>query len=54
MGIPATRPVVEMTIPSALDKTLAPPGKHVVQVGLEEFEGFSWVGTGLELRSSCI
>lgn len=31
MGIPATRPVVEMTIPSALDSTIAPPGKHVVQ-----------------------
>eukprot|EP01004_Peranema_trichophorum_P010876 NODE_970_length_2213_cov_44.560287_g829_i0.p1 GENE.NODE_970_length_2213_cov_44.560287_g829_i0~~NODE_970_length_2213_cov_44.560287_g829_i0.p1 ORF type:complete len:701 (-),score=153.25 NODE_970_length_2213_cov_44.560287_g829_i0:111-2024(-) len=31
-GIPATRPVIEMTIPSSLDKTLAPPGKHVVQL----------------------
>ena len=32
LGIPATRPVVEMTIPSALDDTLAPSGKHVVQL----------------------
>lgn len=32
MGIPATRPVIEMTIPSALDKTISPAGKHVVQV----------------------
>lgn len=32
MGIPATRPVLEMTIPSSLDKTIAPPGKHVVQL----------------------
>jgi hypothetical protein len=32
MGIPAARPVVEMTIPSALDSTIAPKGKHVVQV----------------------
>eukprot|EP00976_Prorocentrum_cordatum_P052463 1058443-Prorocentrum_minimum.AAC.1 len=31
-GVPASRPVVEMTIPSALDTTLAPPGKHVVQL----------------------
>jgi phytoene dehydrogenase-like protein len=31
MGIPATRPVVEMTIPSSIDTTLAPPGQHVVQ-----------------------
>ena len=32
MGMPAQRPVVEMTIPSALDKTISPPGKHVVQL----------------------
>jgi phytoene dehydrogenase-like protein len=32
MGIPATRPVLEMTIPSSLDKTISPPGKHVVQL----------------------
>lgn len=33
-GIPATRPVVEMTIPSALDPTVAPVarGHHVVQL----------------------
>ncbi len=32
MGMPATRPVIEMTIPSALDKTISPAGKHVVQL----------------------
>ena len=32
MGIPATRPVIEMTIPSSVDRTIAPPGKHVVQL----------------------
>lgn len=32
MGIPATKPLIEMTIPSAVDKTLAPPGKHVAQL----------------------
>eukprot|EP01031_Cornospumella_fuschlensis_P019481 gene19481-23875_t len=32
MGVPATRPLVEMTIPSAIDTTLAPKGKHVVQL----------------------
>lgn len=26
MGMPASRPVIEMTIPSALDSTIAPPG----------------------------
>lgn len=28
-GKPSTRPIIEMTIPSVLDPTLAPPGKHV-------------------------
>eukprot|EP00039_Didymoeca_costata_P012068 m.172571 g.172571 ORF g.172571 m.172571 type:complete len:594 (+) comp15374_c1_seq3:198-1979(+) len=31
-GIPASRPIVEMTIPSSLDTTIAPPGRHVVQL----------------------
>lgn len=31
MGMPATRPIIEMTIPSSLDRTISPPGKHVVQ-----------------------
>jgi phytoene dehydrogenase-like protein len=25
-GIPSRRPVIEMTIPSVLDKTISPPG----------------------------
>eukprot|EP00742_Colponemidia_sp_Colp-10_P008874 GILJ01009638.1.p1 GENE.GILJ01009638.1~~GILJ01009638.1.p1 ORF type:complete len:581 (+),score=102.40 GILJ01009638.1:22-1743(+) len=28
----SSRPLIEMTIPSALDSTIAPPGKHVVQL----------------------
>jgi phytoene dehydrogenase-like protein len=32
MGMPATRPVIEMTIPSSLDRTISPEGKHVVQL----------------------
>lgn len=31
-GVPATRPVIEMTIPSSLDDSLAPAGKHVAQL----------------------
>ncbi len=31
-GRPASRPVIEMTIPSALDNTVAPEGSHVVQL----------------------
>lgn len=25
-GVPSRRPIIEMTIPSVLDKTIAPPG----------------------------
>jgi phytoene dehydrogenase-like protein len=45
-GRPASRPVIEMTIPSALDSTLAPPGQHVVQLFVQyapyELQHGSW------------
>ena len=31
-GYPSTKPIVEMTIPSAVDPTIAPPGHHVASV----------------------
>lgn len=31
-GRPASRPVIELTIPSSLDATVAPPGGHVAQL----------------------
>ncbi|ESW28186.2 hypothetical protein PHAVU_003G253700 [Phaseolus vulgaris] len=31
-GTPSRRPVIEMTIPSVLDKTISPPGKHVINL----------------------
>ncbi|KAH7673657.1 FAD/NAD(P)-binding domain-containing protein [Dioscorea alata] len=31
-GIPSKRPIIEMTIPSALDRTISPPGQHVVNL----------------------
>jgi phytoene dehydrogenase-like protein len=31
-GMPASRPVIEMTIPSSVDRTISPPGQHVVQL----------------------
>ncbi|PIN07087.1 Phytoene desaturase [Handroanthus impetiginosus] len=34
-GIPSQRPVIEMTIPSALDKTISPPGKHVINLFIQ-------------------
>ena len=32
-GIPAAAPHVELCVPSALDASLAPPGRHVVTLG---------------------
>lgn len=29
-GMPSQRPVIEMTIPTSVDRTLAPPGHHIV------------------------
>lgn len=31
-GRPSERPVIEMTLPSVLDHTLAPPGQHIAQL----------------------
>ncbi|MGH9430091.1 MAG: phytoene desaturase family protein [Terriglobia bacterium] len=34
-GRPSTRPMLEMTIPTTYDSTLAPPGKHVMNIFLQ-------------------
>lgn len=34
-GCPSTRPVLELTIPSVVDNTLAPPGCHVMNIFLQ-------------------
>jgi len=31
-GHPSTRPIVEMTIPTSVDRTIAPPGHHVISL----------------------
>ncbi|OGZ61282.1 MAG: hypothetical protein A2932_02075 [Candidatus Spechtbacteria bacterium RIFCSPLOWO2_01_FULL_46_10] len=31
-GIPSTEPILELTIPSAVDNTLAPAGKHIMNI----------------------
>lgn len=42
-GRPSSRPMIEMTIPSVLDPTLAPPGSHVVLL-FTQFTPYSLVG----------
>lgn len=45
-GRPSSRPMIEMTIPSVLDPTLAPPGCHVVSLFIQYtpyyLEGREW------------
>lgn len=33
--LPSRRPIIEMTIPSVLDKTISPPGKHVINLFIQ-------------------
>lgn len=45
-GRPATNPILECTLPTAVDHTLAPPGKHLmgifVQYAPYQLQGTSW------------
>ncbi|KAA8547367.1 hypothetical protein F0562_003769 [Nyssa sinensis] len=34
-GLSSRRPIIEMTIPSVLDKTISPPGKHVINLFIQ-------------------
>ena len=36
-GCPSEYPIIEATIPSVLDDTLAPPGKHVMSMFTQYF-----------------
>ncbi|XP_034408079.1 pyridine nucleotide-disulfide oxidoreductase domain-containing protein 2 [Cyclopterus lumpus] len=51
-GRPSTRPMLEMTIPSVLDPTLAPPGCHVVSLFTQftpyHIEGREWTNEDRE------
>lgn len=46
-GVPSENPVIEMTIPSTVDNTLTPPGKHLMSMfvqyaPLERTDGKGW------------
>ena len=51
-GRPAKRPVIEMTIPSSLDNTLSPQGKHVAQLFVQyapyDLKNMSWSDPGVK------
>jgi phytoene dehydrogenase-like protein len=58
-GRPSTRPVIEMTLPSVLDTTLAPPGQHIAQLFVQYApyklaDGLHWDAIKDEFADRCI
>ncbi len=57
-GQPSQRPIVEMTIPTSVDKTLAPPGHHIlslfVQYAPYELADGNWDERKDEFADRCI
>lgn len=54
-GAPSRRPVIEMTLPSALDDSIAPPGKHVCLLFVQyapysAYDGKGWDAPGARER----
>ncbi|XP_056292202.1 pyridine nucleotide-disulfide oxidoreductase domain-containing protein 2 [Pseudoliparis swirei] len=57
-GRPSARPMLEMTIPSVLDPTLAPPGSHVVSLFTQytpyHIEGREWTNQDREAYADTV
>jgi phytoene dehydrogenase-like protein len=57
-GIPSRRPLLECTIPSVLDDSLAPPGKHVMSIFVQyapyRLREGDWDRIGDEFADRCI
>lgn len=58
LGRPSREPVIELTIPSALDPTLAPPGHHIVQMFVQyapyRLRDQDWDALGGAFAQRCI
>jgi phytoene dehydrogenase-like protein len=58
-GQPSARPIVEMTIPTSVDKTLTPPGHHILSLFVqyapfELADGANWDDVKEEVADRCI
>jgi phytoene dehydrogenase-like protein len=57
-GRPSTRPIVEMTIPTSVDRTIAPPGQHIlslfVQYAPYKLASGTWDELKDEVADRCI
>ena len=58
-GWPSTEPILELTLPTSVDATLAPPGKHVMNIFVQYApyklaEGKSWDDIKEDFADRCI
>src|SRR4030095_13705791 len=57
-GRPSERPVLECTIPSVVDPTVAPPGRHLMSIFVQyapyRLRGAAWGAVGRGLADRCI
>jgi phytoene dehydrogenase-like protein len=58
-GWPSTEPILEITLPSAVDSTLAPPGQHVMNIFVQYApyklaDGRSWDDVKEDFGNRCI
>ncbi len=56
-GEPSSRPLIEMTIPTTYDDSIAPPGKHIMGIFLQytpyQLRNANWHDVRRSLRGSC-
>ncbi len=53
-GQPSERPILEITMPTSVDRTIAPPGKHILSMFVQYARRTSWrttIGTTSKNRS---
>ena len=58
-GLPSAEPILELTIPTSVDRTLAPPGQHIVQIFVQYApyklaEGLNWEALRGPFADRCI
>jgi len=57
-GEPSKKPIIEMTVPSVLDKTISPEGKHVIGLFTQycpiKWQGKKWTDEQREAYTNCV
>jgi phytoene dehydrogenase-like protein len=58
-GLPSSRPILEITIPTSVDKTIAPQGKHIISMFIQYApyrlkSGLHWDAIKDEFANRCV